>query len=67
LIHVSQNRYEGFLSDFVENMDDRAFSTVPVMGIIFREFSLDITKEERVTWCEVRAVSQVPYRLDFFA
>jgi hypothetical protein len=58
---------EGFLSDFPENVSDHAFSALSVRDMVFVEFSLDITKEEEVTWCEGRAVSRVRYPLDHFA
>jgi hypothetical protein len=61
-----EDSYKGFLSDFVENVGDCAFSALPVRDVIFGEFSLDRTKEE-VTWCEVRAVSRVRSRLNLFA
>jgi hypothetical protein len=61
-----EDSYEGFPFDFVENVCDRAFSALPVGDVVFGEFSLDITKEEEVTWCQVRAVSRVRYALDCF-
>jgi hypothetical protein len=61
-----EGSYDGFLSDFVENVGDRTFSALPVRNIIFDEFSFDITKEEEITWCEVRAVSRVRYPLGFY-
>jgi hypothetical protein len=47
------------LSDFAENMSDRAFFVVPVRDVVFGEFSLDMPKEQEATWCEVRAASRV--------
>jgi hypothetical protein len=57
---------EGFLSDFVENVGDHAFEALPVRDVVFSEFSFAITKEEEITWWEVRAVSRVRYPLDLF-
>jgi hypothetical protein len=45
---------------------DRAFSALPVMDVVFSEFSLDITKGEEVTWYKVWAVSRVRYPLVMF-
>jgi hypothetical protein len=58
--------YDGFLSDFVENVGHRAFQALPVRDIVFGEFLLDVTKEEEVIWCEVRAGNRVRSPLDLF-
>jgi hypothetical protein len=57
---------EGFLSDFVENAGDRPFEALPVRDVVFGGFSLDIAKEEDVTWREVWSVSQEWSPLDLF-
>jgi hypothetical protein len=59
--------YENFLSDFVENVSDRALSALTVRDVVLGEFSFDITKQEEVIWCEVRAVSLALYPLYLFA
>jgi hypothetical protein len=61
-----EDSYEGFLSNFVENVGDRTFQALPVKDIAFGEFLHDIIKKEDVTWREVRAVRQVRYPLDLF-
>jgi hypothetical protein len=61
-----EDRHEDLLSDFVKNMCDRALEALPARDVVFGEFSLDITKEEDVTWCKVRAVSWVRCPLDLF-
>jgi hypothetical protein len=61
-----EDGYEDFLSDFVENVSDCAFYTLPARDVVFGEFSLDITKRQEVTWCEVRAVSRLRRLLDLF-
>jgi hypothetical protein len=62
-----EDSYEGFLFDFSENVGDHLFQALPVKGVVFGEFSLDIPKEEEVTWCEIRVVSLVRYPLYLFA
>jgi hypothetical protein len=62
-----EDSHEGFLFDFVENVGDYAFSGLPVRDVTFGEFSLDMTKEEEVTWCGIRTVGRGWYPLDLFA
>jgi hypothetical protein len=49
-----EDNYEGFISDFVENGSDCVFEALSVRDVIFGEFSRDMTKEDEVSWCEVR-------------
>jgi hypothetical protein len=60
----SKDSYEGFLSDFAENMGDCQFEPLPVRDVIFSEFFLEITEEEEVTWCYVGTVRRLRYPLD---
>jgi hypothetical protein len=47
-------------------MGDRPFSALPVRDVLFSEFSLDMTKEEKVIWRQVRAISRGRYSLGRF-
>jgi hypothetical protein len=62
-----EDGYEGFLSNFVQNLGDRASYALPVRDVVFGELSLDITKNQDAGWCVVPAGSRVRSPLNLFA
>jgi hypothetical protein len=60
----SKDSYEGFLSDFAENVGDCQFWPLPARDVIFSECFLEITEEEEITWYYVGTVRLLRYPLD---